>query len=172
MERATPYHVPHSTQVAGYAAIHGGDDRYIGNVFLGGDADRGLRTDVDVRAREPATAPPATTATRRRSTEYLARVDEPPAGDHERFIGVKQPVYIRDNVYAGGAQPFEAEQEPLVLDGAASPSTSSRKATRSTCETQLPEAFDSARVGVVTGPTSSASASSTRTSRSATAARR
>ena len=38
LERPTPYHVPHSTQVAGYAAIHGGDDRHIGNIFLGGDA--------------------------------------------------------------------------------------------------------------------------------------
>ena len=37
MDRPTPYHVPHSTQVAGYAAILGGDDRYIGNIFLGGD---------------------------------------------------------------------------------------------------------------------------------------
>ena len=38
LERPTPYHAPHSTQVAGYAAIHGGDDRYVGNIFLGGDA--------------------------------------------------------------------------------------------------------------------------------------
>ena len=38
LERPTPYHTPHSTQVAGYAAIHGGDDRHIGNIFLGGDA--------------------------------------------------------------------------------------------------------------------------------------
>ena len=37
LDRATPYHVPHSTQVAGYAVIYGGDDRYFGNMFLGGD---------------------------------------------------------------------------------------------------------------------------------------
>src|SRR3954471_15914132 len=40
MDRATPYHVPHSTQVAGYAVIYGADDRYIANIFLGGDLDR------------------------------------------------------------------------------------------------------------------------------------
>src|SRR3954464_7174556 len=40
MDRATPYHVPHSTQVAGYAVIYGADDRYIANIFLGGDVDR------------------------------------------------------------------------------------------------------------------------------------
>ncbi len=47
VERPTPYHVPHSTQVAGYAAITGGDDRYIGNVFLGERPGPGLRTGVE-----------------------------------------------------------------------------------------------------------------------------
>ena len=37
--------------------------------------------------------------------DYLALVDDPSRGDHERFTGVKQPVYIRDNVYAAGARP-------------------------------------------------------------------
>ncbi|MFZ0531485.1 MAG: right-handed parallel beta-helix repeat-containing protein, partial [Propionicimonas sp.] len=37
IDRPTPYHVPHSTQVAGYAAIIGGDDRHVGNIFLAGD---------------------------------------------------------------------------------------------------------------------------------------
>ena len=32
-------------------------------------------------------------------------------------MGVKQPVYIRENVYAGGATAYDAENEPLVLDG-------------------------------------------------------
>ena len=39
MDRATPYHVPHSTQVAGFGVIFGGDDRYIGNIFVGADPD-------------------------------------------------------------------------------------------------------------------------------------
>ena len=37
IDRPTPYHLPHSTQVAGYAAVLGGDDRHIGNIFLGVD---------------------------------------------------------------------------------------------------------------------------------------
>ena len=36
--------------------------------------------------------------------DYLALVDDPTRGDHERFTDVKQPVYIRDNVYAPGAE--------------------------------------------------------------------
>ena len=37
LDRPTPFHVPHSTQVAGYAAIYGGDDRHVGNIYLGGN---------------------------------------------------------------------------------------------------------------------------------------
>ena len=37
VDRPTPFHVPHSTQVAGYAAIYGGDDRHVGNIYLGGN---------------------------------------------------------------------------------------------------------------------------------------
>ena len=70
-ERPTPYHSPHSTQVAGYAAIHGGDDRHIGNIFLGGDAALAYGPTSEP-APAPVTARPATTATRARwrSTAY------------------------------------------------------------------------------------------------------
>lgn len=33
--RFTPYHVPHSTEVAGLSTIFSGDDRYYNNIFLG-----------------------------------------------------------------------------------------------------------------------------------------
>ena len=33
--RFTPYHLPHSTSVAGLSTIMGGDDRYYNNIFLG-----------------------------------------------------------------------------------------------------------------------------------------
>jgi hypothetical protein len=74
--------------------IYGADDRYIGNIFLGGDV---------AAAYGPAaygTAPagygtagydghPATLE------EYLARVAVLPGGDRRRFPGVKQPAYLR-----------------------------------------------------------------------------
>ena len=116
VERPTPYHRPHSTQVAGYAAIHGGDDRHIGNIFLGGDA--GLAYDPSSRVwgtlgygTAGYDGHPASMA------DYLAQVNDPTRGDHERFAGVKQPVYIRDNMYAGGAGAYEAESGATVLDG-------------------------------------------------------
>ena len=45
LDRPTPFHVPHSTQVAGYAAIYGGDDRHVGNIYLGGNGGTGVRAD-------------------------------------------------------------------------------------------------------------------------------
>ena len=36
LNRATPYHLPHSTQVLGTALAYGGDDRWIQNLFVGG----------------------------------------------------------------------------------------------------------------------------------------
>ena len=149
MDRATPYHVPHSTQVAGYAVIYGADDRYIGNVFLGGDVDRAYAPGSRLRD----TAGYGTAVYEGHPTtfaEYLARIDEQPAGDHDRFPGVKQPVYLRSNVYAGGARASDAEQDPLVLDGEVSVEVV-EEGDAVYLQTRLPEDFDPARVAVVTG---------------------
>jgi hypothetical protein len=149
MDRATPYHVPHSTQVAGYAVIYGADDRFVGNVFLGGDLDRayapgsllrpGAGYGLGVYEGHPTTF-----------AEYLRRIDARPAGDHERFPGVKQPVYSRDNAYAGGARASDADQDAVVLDGEASVELE-EDGDAVYLRTQLPERFGAARVGVVTG---------------------
>jgi hypothetical protein len=150
VERPTPYHRPHSTQVAGYAAIYGGDDRYIGNVFLGGDPAQAYGPDSRVgHAAGHGTAGynghPTSLA------DYIARVGDPSRGDHERFLGVPQPVYIRDNVYAAGANPFEAEQGAVVLGDADVRVTVVDEGDNVYLDTQLPEAFDTARVPMITG---------------------
>ena len=38
--RFTPYHLPHSTEVAGLSTIYSGDDRYYNNVFIGAGLDK------------------------------------------------------------------------------------------------------------------------------------
>ena len=149
MDRATPYHVPHSTQVAGYAVIYGGDDRFVGNLFLGGDLDRAYAPaspfrstaghGLGVYAGHPTTL-----------AEYLALIDAQPMGDHQRFPGVKQPVYARDNVHAAGAHPSDGERDALVLDGQAAVKVLD-EGGEVYLQAQLPEGFDGARVPVVTG---------------------
>jgi hypothetical protein len=150
IERSTPYHVPHSTQIAGYAAIVGGDDRHIGNLFLGGDGTRAYASTARVAQRAGyGTAGynghPASLA------DYLALVDDPSRGDHERFAGARQPVYVHDNVYASGAAAFEAEQGALTLDAVDVRVAVVEDGDEVYLETQLPEAFDQLAVGLITG---------------------
>lgn len=148
LDRATPYHLPHSTQVSGYAVVVGGDDRYIGNVFVGGDAAAAYGAEAEGVA-------PAVTGTAGYDghpasfADYLTRIDEQPPGDHQRFLGMKQAVYARDNVYAAGAQPFEGERDPLRLGDATATVVDEGDAVY--LETQLPPEFAGARVALVTG---------------------
>jgi hypothetical protein len=135
--------------VAGYAVIYGGDDRYAGNIFLGGDA---------ASAYGPGafgTAPagygtagydghPATLE------EYLARVAVQPGGDHRRFPGVKQPAYLRENVYGPGARVYEEEASALALSQDVSFEVAD-EGDEVYLEARLPDAFDGVRLGVVTG---------------------
>ncbi|MEV6301379.1 right-handed parallel beta-helix repeat-containing protein [Actinoplanes sp. NPDC051861] len=148
MDRATPYHRPHSTQVAGYAVIWGGDDRWVGNVFVGGDPAVAYAREAEGVA--PAFAGTAAYDGHPASFEdYLARLAEQPPGDHQRFLHVKQAVYARGNVYAAGAKPFSGETGPLVLDaGSASVVTGDDGVY---LVSDLPEAFDQVRVGLITG---------------------
>src|SRR5205823_1980998 len=51
MDRATPYHRAHSTQVAGYAVIYGADDRWVGNLFLAGQGQESYGQDAEFGPR-------------------------------------------------------------------------------------------------------------------------
>ena len=149
MDRATPYHVPHSTQVAGYAVIYGADDRYVGNVFLGGDLDRAYAPGSAVHRTAwfclgVYEGHPTTFA------DYLSRIEAQPMGDHQRFPGVKQPVYASNNVHAGGARPSDSEPDALVLTGDAAAKVV-EEGDEVYLETLLPEGFDGARVAVIAG---------------------
>jgi len=153
LDRATPYHLPHSTQVAGYANIPGGDDRWVGNVFVASDRA------PYAPGSEPGTFGHGTAGYDGRPAswdEYRARLDAAPPGDHVRFAGVAQAVYVHDNVYAGGARPFAGEERATVLDGPASIAIASHggnaddEAERH-LEVTLPEGFDAVRLAPVGG---------------------
>lgn len=149
MDRATPYHKAHSTQVAGYAVVYGGDDRYIGNVFLGGDLAKAYAPTAGSKwsvgyGTASYDGHPAT------FEEYLTRVANQPAGDLERFIGVKQPAYLRDNVYAPGARAYAEERSAVALTQDVSFEVV-EEGEEVYLEASLPEAFGRARLGLVTG---------------------
>ena len=129
LDRATPYHLPHSTQVAGYAFIYAGDDRYIGNLFMGtGHASQGgaynheLATPgvvegflLESYGTHAYNGFPAS------FDEYLAAVGGyDGVGDHKRFHHQRQPAYIWNNAYTGGAQAFDREVGGVTVAGQAS----------------------------------------------------
>jgi hypothetical protein len=80
----------------------------------------------------------------------MARVAVSPGGDHRRFPGVKQPAYLRDNVYGPGAQAFAEESWALTLTEDVSFAVAD-EGDEVYLEARLPEAFGGVRLGVVTG---------------------
>ncbi|MDU0347707.1 right-handed parallel beta-helix repeat-containing protein [Actinomyces sp. MRS3W] len=147
IERPTPYHLPHSTQVAGYAAIRGGDDRYIANVFLSAVGEAAFVNPPAHRRISDGTAlfdghPHGVEA-------YLAQVNDPSRGDHERFEGVALPVHVRDNVYGNGAPAYDSETRSMHLGHACA--AVEEAADGLYLVTELPEAFAEAASTTVAG---------------------
>ena len=152
MDRATPYHRPHSTQVAGYSVIPGGDDRWVGNLFLGGDSQA---------AYGPGFHAPARIAAGTVGYEgYPASLEEymqpilaaSGAHDHDTYYGRKLPAYIRHNVYTAGARPFSGETGATVLHGEAALSISTDDGEDAVVlEFRLPEGSAAAVVPPLTG---------------------
>jgi hypothetical protein len=137
--------------VAGYAVIYSGDDRWIGNVFLGGDIARAYGYDT-TQGTHPA-AGYGTAAYDGSPTslgDYVSRIASRPEGDYGRIPSVKEPAYLRDNVYAPGASAFADESSALALSGEVSFEVV-EEGGEVYLEARLPQAFGGVRVGVVTG---------------------
>ena len=102
MNRATPYHWPHSTEVLGTALVYGGDDRWVQNVFVGG-TEEGKFYGTAYYDGSPVSM-----------EEYVQRVCSLGNGDVEQFEMVRQPVYIKENAYLNGAKHFDREAGAFV----------------------------------------------------------
>ena len=96
-DRSTPYHFPHTTQVAGTAVVYGGDDRFYNNIFVGGE---GIK-DCGTAGFNPNTAS---------YEEYVEQVLSHGGGDLEVFQKTEQPAYIDANAYLNGAEGFDREK--------------------------------------------------------------
>lgn len=99
LDRATPYHFPHSTEVLGTVPVYGFDDRWYQNIFVGGEEEH--------RTYGTALYNGAPVSLE----EYTERVQALGNGDVEQFARVKQPVYINRNVYLNGADGFDREND-------------------------------------------------------------
>ncbi|WP_188043888.1 right-handed parallel beta-helix repeat-containing protein [Changpingibacter yushuensis] len=115
MDRATPYHRPHSTQMAGFAVICGGDDRWQYNLFLGGDGAPAY-SDENANLERVGYGTSGYSSYPESFEAYLSDVASSPS-DHERFYGRHLPAYINGNAYAAGAEPFAHETLATLLSG-------------------------------------------------------
>ena len=89
-DRATPYHLPHSTEVLGTAPTYGFDDRWYQNIFVGGE-EEGRSYGTALYDGAPVSM-----------EEYVERYHFLGRGEVEQFALVKQPAYIGGNVYLRG----------------------------------------------------------------------
>lgn len=107
LDRSTPYHFPHSTQVAGTTVVYSGDDRLCQNIFLGGKDTAAAQCGTAGYNGHPASL-----------GEYIEKVVSLGNGDVEQFMQVKQPVYIKGNAYLDGAGAYEREEDGCSADTA------------------------------------------------------
>ena len=106
IDRSTPYHFPHSTQVAGTTVVYSGDDRLYNNVFVGG---------FEVPEEECYLGTAGYDDCCSSYEEYHEKVVAAGIGDLEKFIEIEQPVSIDGNVYLNGPKAFHAEKENVIL---------------------------------------------------------
>ncbi len=111
--RCTPYHAPHSTDVAGYAKVYSGDDRWYQNLFVGLEEGVQLKNEGWGGA---ACVGAGTAGYSGRPTSldaYVDKIKRSELGDPDRYAEVPQPAYIDGNVYLQGARAFEGERNRL-----------------------------------------------------------
>lgn len=126
-QRYTPYHFPHSTAVHGVSNVLGGDDRFLNNVFVGD----GVPVERDEEGRPvlssfwsgavdmdgvPGQASFYPTPVGTSQYDAYPTPEEYPAEPGSDLAGPRLPVWVADNLYANGAEPYRAEQGAVVVD--------------------------------------------------------
>ncbi|MBP3427908.1 MAG: right-handed parallel beta-helix repeat-containing protein [Clostridia bacterium] len=109
LDRTTPYHYAHSTQVAGNAFVMAADDRLYNNIFVGTHEDLGSES---AAGTEGYNGHPSSFA------DYKVLIDTSGMAEHVRFMHVPQPVYIDANAYYDDAKAYEQEEHRFETQAA------------------------------------------------------
>lgn len=104
LDRSTPYHLPHSTDILGSSLVYGNDDRWYQNIFIGG-TEEGESYGTAAYDGAPSSI-----------EEYIDRVKALGHGDVQLFARIPQPAYINGNVYLKGAKAFCDEKNKYTDD--------------------------------------------------------
>ncbi|HEX2928046.1 MAG TPA: hypothetical protein VHP38_17615, partial [Ruminiclostridium sp.] len=105
LDRSTPYHFPHTTQVAGTAVVYSGDDRLYNNVFVGG---------MDISAEDSYSGTAGYDNCPASYDKYMEMIKAAGIGDLEKFIRIEQPVYIDGNIYLNGSEAYKEEKHNCI----------------------------------------------------------
>lgn len=119
LDRSTPYHFPHSTDVAGEAFVYGGDDRYANNLFMavGGAGEAKRMADAAGGEGVVDTGTACFEGYPRSLAEYERRIEQAGLGDEELYRSVPQPMMLEANTYVGGARAASWETGAVIDAG-------------------------------------------------------
>lgn len=106
LARSTPYHFPHTTDIAGTAFVYGGDDRFNNNLFVGKDGIKDCGTAV--YDNNPSSY-----------EEYIEGMKGGEGNNTDLDVEMKfdQPVYISSNAYLNGAEGYKREKYAYTSAG-------------------------------------------------------
>ena len=141
LNRSTPYHLPHSTDLLGTTLVYGNDDRWYGNIFVGGQTPEKKYGTLHYNGSPTSLE------------EYIERVQALGNGDVENFEKVKQPAYVNGNVYLGGAKSFDGEAEKCVVEDADADLFVEERADGAYLHITLPEEMFAMKVSQVSSVT-------------------
>lgn len=130
LDRATPYHFPHTTQAAGCAVVYSGDDRLYRNLFTFNGSTPSETFYAGTAGYDDCTTP----------EEYPLQLEAAGNTDAAKYYKVSQPAYVGDNAYYGQAKGFRAEQDGLNAPGFDVDAKVVLEGERAYLEITLPEA--------------------------------
>jgi hypothetical protein len=101
LDRATPYHLPHSVEMAGCTLVYSADDRFYNNIFLNTQTEDNVKFIPGLPMYEGC----ADTL-----EEYIDTVwNHYGKCDVENYAKIPQPVYTAHNYYGDGVTPYERD---------------------------------------------------------------
>ncbi|MBE6654881.1 MAG: right-handed parallel beta-helix repeat-containing protein [Ruminococcaceae bacterium] len=106
LQRSTPYHFPHTTDIKGCSLTYGADDRFYNNIFAN---TFGEETELWKLGTAMYDGCPDSLE------EYLDTVwKKHGKGDVEYYAREKQPVYTSGNFYVDGVPAYERENNSII----------------------------------------------------------
>ncbi len=113
LNRSTPYHYPHSTAVAGYSEVLGGDDRYYNNLFVGEDPYKSM----SIPKEKKWETFPEHFNRYSSEQEYTEEIVKGECGNLGKFLKTPQPIWVDGNGYSGKTRPSRHDHDAVFAEG-------------------------------------------------------